>query len=125
MKFQEFFAETRADNGGHKHLPLGRVGDLRNAVDTEFRQLLSSYLGANNESVDDAIDALVGRYEEKWLLLRERGLSNSAAEIFLDRHCYPRPPGWHSVFFYPDSLLPRRKYLILLVALTLFFVLMR
>lgn len=125
MKFQVFFAETRADNGGHRHLPLGRVGDLRNAVDAEFRQLLSSYPGATNESVDDAIDALVDRYEEKWSLLRERGLSNSAAENFLDRHSYPRPPGWHSVFFYPDSMLPRKIYLAFLVALTLFFVLMR
>jgi len=125
MKFQEFFAETRADNGGHKHLPLGRIGDLRNAVDAEFRQLLLSYPGTTNESVDDVIDALVDRYEQKWFLLRERGLSNSAAENFLDRHRYPRPPGWHSVFFYPDSMLPRRMYLALLVALTFLFILLR
>jgi len=31
----------------------------------------------------------------------------------LDRRGFPRPPGWRTVFFYPDGNIPRIKYLVL------------
>jgi hypothetical protein len=53
------------------------------------------------------LDAYEDREQLKQALLQERGYSNALAEVFLDRKGYPRPPGWHSVFFYPGSGRPR------------------
>jgi hypothetical protein len=54
------------------------------------------------------------RKEEKKVLTEERGFSNIMAESYLDKIGYPRPPSWHSVFFYPDSNRPRNTIVILL-----------
>jgi hypothetical protein len=73
---------------------------------------LQTYPGTTAEHADDLIDLYKMRVSNKEGLL-EQGLSNAGAETFLDRKGYPRPPGWHSVFFYPDSMRPRNSYVVL------------
>jgi len=68
-----------------------------------------------NENTDDKINVYQQRSEEKKVLTEDRGFSNVVAESFLDKIGYPRPPGWHSVFFYPDSNRPRTTFVIWLV----------
>lgn len=69
-----------------------------------------------DEATDEKIKVYQQRSEEKKVLIEERGFSNIMAESFLDKLGYPRPPGWHSVFFYPDSNRPRTTVVILLAA---------
>ena len=71
-----------------------------------LRNRLREYPGATPESVEVQLSRLEEREEEKRALV-ERGYSNALAEAFLDRKGWPRPPGWHSVFFYPGSSRPR------------------
>lgn len=47
------------------------------------------------------------RQIDKEASINGRGLSNAQAEVYLEKTGYPRPPGWHSVFFYPASYRPR------------------
>lgn len=85
-------------------------------TDTELmklRQRLMTYPGATEESVEELILAYETRAQLKQTLIEERGMSNALAETFLDTQGYPRPPGWHSVFFYPGGGRPRNKYLFL------------
>ena len=56
------------------------------------------------------------REMEKRALLKQ-GLSNARAETLLYRRGYPRPPGWHSVFFYAGSNRLRNRGIVLLIAL--------
>jgi hypothetical protein len=73
------------------------------------------------------VEALVERqtlqYEEretlKQSLTNDRGMSNALAETFLDRQGWPRPPEWHSVFFYPDSNQPRWQYVAIAACLAI------
>lgn len=67
-----------------------------------------------DETTEDKINVYQQRSEEKKVLIEDRGFSNITAESFLDKIGYPRPPGWHSVFFYPDSNRPRTTVVILL-----------
>jgi len=67
-----------------------------------------------NENTDDKISVYQRRNEEKRVLTEDRGFSNIMAESYLDKIGYPRPPGWHSVFFYPDSNRPRTTIVVLL-----------
>ena len=76
-----------------------------------LRQRLMQYRGATEESVADELEMHEERAEVKKHLMAERGMSNTLAEVFLERQGYPRPPGWHSVFFYPSSNRPRNKVL--------------
>ncbi len=69
-----------------------------------------------NESIDEKINVYEQRREEKKVLIEQRGFSNITAESFLDKIGYPRPPGWHSVFFYPDSNRPRTTVVIMFAA---------
>lgn len=75
------------------------------ATDALRRRLLQ-YPGIDDTNVDDLLFLYEGRAEAKQQL-RNRGCNNALAEAYLDRQGYPRPPGWHSVFFYPDSNRPR------------------
>lgn len=68
------------------------------------------------ENTDEKINVYEQRREEKKVLIEQRGFSNITAESFLDKIGYPRPPGWHSVFFYPDSNRPRTTVVILFAA---------
>lgn len=76
-----------------------------------LRQRLMQYPGATEGSVADELEIYEERAEVKNHLMAERGMSNTLAEVFLERQGYPRPPGWHSVFFYPGSNRPRNKVL--------------
>lgn len=76
----------------------------------KLRKRLSEYLGNTAEIVEQQVHAYEHREEEKQNLIR-RGLRNALAEYYLDRRGYPRPPGWHSVFFYPGSNRPRNKFI--------------
>jgi hypothetical protein len=67
---------------------------------------LRTFPGITEEQVLMTLSAYEDRVERK-KLLRQWGLSNAAAEVRLDLEGFPRPPGWHSVFFYPDSYRPR------------------
>ena len=62
------------------------------------------------------LDAMFERTDKKRELLA-RGMSNQMAERFLDRQGWPRPFGWHTVFFYPDSNRLRTRYAILLAVI--------
>ncbi len=93
---------------------------LSEADELALRKRLAEYPGATDESIDDAIYAYEERLELKQHLRMDLRLSNARAEFTLDRKGYPRPPGWHSVFFYPDSNRPRNKYLLCLIVLLYF-----
>jgi hypothetical protein len=58
------------------------------------------------------------REMEKRALLKQ-GLSNARAETLLDRRGYPRPPGWHSAFFYPGGNRLRNRVVVFLIALAI------
>jgi len=74
-----------------------------------LRRRLLQYPGVDESNVDDLLLAHEQRNSVKKDLTEGRGFSNAAAEAWLDRAGHPRPPGWSSVFFYPDSLRPRNK----------------
>ena len=76
---------------------------------------LLQHPGVTDENTDEKISVYQPRNEEKKILTEERGFSNIMAESYLDRIGYPRPPGWHSVLFYPDSNRPRTTFVIWLV----------
>jgi len=73
----------------------------------ELRRRLLQYPGATQESVARDLDVYEERELQKHALVNERGYSNAVAEAYLDKEGFPRPPGWHSVFFYPGSGRPR------------------
>ena len=75
----------------------------------ELRRRLLQYPDVTEENVDEQIFVYEQRQEEKQGLIEERGFSNALAESYLERKGYPRPPGWHSVFFYPGSNHPRNS----------------
>ena len=73
---------------------------------SNLRDSLRRYPGAT----EDTIEQLMQRYEEREytkIELVASGYSNRLAETYLDRKGFPRPPGWHSAFFYPGSDRPR------------------
>ncbi|RIK92897.1 MAG: hypothetical protein DCC73_11510 [Proteobacteria bacterium] len=80
--------------------------------DRELRRRLAQYPGMTEEKINAAMRAYDERRAQKTALL-QRGFSNRRAEKWLDKTGFPRPPGWQSVFFYPDSLMPRWRYLLL------------
>ena len=84
-------------------------GDKRAALENRLLQ----YPGVTEDEVDSIIFDYERRVEKKEGLLRRR-YSNALAEIAMDRMGWPRPPGWHSVFFYPDSNRLRNGYVVLL-----------
>lgn len=88
-----------------------------------LKKKLMQYPGTTEEEAIKLIRVYAVREDEKEKLL-ERKLSNAMVEYMLDRKGYPRPPGWHSVFFYPDSWRPRNKYVCLfaiVLAITIWF----
>ena len=97
--------------------------DLEEKKTEALRQRLLNYPGATPESVEDLLIAYEDRASAKENLIENRRMSNAMAEAFLDRQEYPRPPGWHSVFFYPDSNRLRNGWVfILLIALAVIMV---
>ncbi len=74
-----------------------------------MRSLLMQYPGANENTVEEQLATYEGREKFKKDLISERGFSNTLAERFLDKQGWSRPPGWHSVFFYPGSSRPRNN----------------
>jgi hypothetical protein len=83
----------------------------------ELRARLLTYPGATEESVELMLDAYEKRAAEKYHLVQSMGMSNSMAERYLDAVGFPRPPGWHSVFFFPGSNAPRPKYVMFILLL--------
>ena len=82
-----------------------------------LRQRLLTYPGATPESVEQQLYAYELRESEKQAVMQDRGMSNALAETYLDKKGYPRPPGWHTVFFYPGSNRPRNGYALVFMAL--------
>ena len=82
----------------------------------KLRQRLRQYPDTTDESVELEIAAYEDREAAKQELIN-RGFSNALAEAHLERQGYPRPPGWHSVFFYPGSSRPRNPVLVWLVVI--------
>lgn len=78
-----------------------------------LRQRLLTYPGATPESVEQQLYAYAERESEKQAVMQDRGMSNALAESYLDKRGYSRPPGWHSVFFYPGSNRPRNVYVVI------------
>lgn len=82
-----------------------------------LRRRLLSYPEATSESVEQQLYVYEERGSEKQAVMLDRGMSNALAEAYLDKRGYPRPPGWHSVFFYPGSGRPRNGYVLVLIIL--------
>jgi len=80
----------------------------------EAREPLLQPPDVTNENTEEKTGVYQRRNEEKRVLIEYRGFSNIMAESYLDRIGYPRPPGWHAVFFYPDSNRPRTTIVVLL-----------
>lgn len=87
-----------------------RNGDTQDSTTATLRHRLLQYPNIDNTNVDEFLFLYEDRSQTKHGL-RDRGYSNAMAEAHLDRQGYPRPPGWHSVFFYPDSNRPRNTTL--------------
>jgi hypothetical protein len=81
-----------------------------------LKRVLLSYPGTTEEQADARLDAYELRVEKKREFL-DHGMWNAMTEFQLDRLGYPRPPGWKSVFFYPDSFRPRNWYVMLAAAI--------
>ena len=98
-------------------------GNLDEKKTETLRRRLLTYPGVTPESVEDLLAAYEERALAKENLMENRGMSNAMAEAFLDRQGYPRPPGWHSVFCYPDSNRPRNGWVfIFLIALAVIMI---
>ena len=82
----------------------------------KLRARLLTYPGATKESVDAELLTYEQREDLKATLVGERQFSNAMAESFLEKKGYPRPPGWHSVFFYPGGNRPRNRVVVILIA---------
>ena len=85
-----------------------------------------SYIRKHNPDMteDDAqsyLSLMIHRREKKQELLN-RGFSNRLAEHWLDRAQMPRPWGWHSVFYYPDSNRPRTRYVVIVAVVLAYFI---
>ena len=74
-----------------------------------MRARFAAYPNFSPEAVDRHVARLLERDDRKAQLIGEQGLTNAQAEAALDREGFPRPPSWHSVFFYPDSWRPRNR----------------
>jgi len=83
-----------------------------------LEQKLYDYPGATKQSVAARMTAYELRVMRKQEYLAA-GYDNAAAEVLLDRGGYPRLPGWHSVFFYPESNRLRNRYVVTLAAIVL------
>lgn len=81
----------------------------------KLKKRLLQYPDSTEESVNIEIATYEQRQIDKEALINERGLSNAQAEVYLEKTGYPRPPGWHSVFFYPGSYRPRNIIIIWVV----------
>lgn len=84
----------------------------------KWRKLLLQYPGATEKSVERSLIAYGEREETKRYLIENRQFSNALAEGYLDRKGYPRPPGWHAVFFYPGSKRLRNTVLFLVLIMS-------
>ena len=91
--------------------------DMEESARSKMKQKLLQYPDAAEAEVEDRLDKYEEREIFKNTLIEERGFSNSQAEKFLDRQGFPRPPGWHSVLFYPGGTSLRPGVVILLVAI--------
>jgi hypothetical protein len=90
----------------------------------ELKRRLLRYPGATEDSVEKLFDVYQEREKVKRSFIEQRRCSNALAETYLDRKGYPRPPGLHSVFFYPGGYRPRNLvvfWLAVLIAVTWFF----
>lgn len=76
-----------------------------------MRRRLVKRFAKDDPAVESALETHDERARIKQQLVRERGMSNIAAEHVLDREGYPRPLGLHSLFFYPGSARLRDRYL--------------
>jgi len=97
--------------------------DFSNALSDEqrFAIIKRGNPQMTDEQVGQYLYALEERYDRKKHLI-ERGYSNALAEKALDKQGWPRPFGWHSVFFYPDSNRPRTRYAVLAILVIAFAV---
>ncbi len=85
----------------------------------ELRKKLLTYPGVTEENVEEYLISYEIREEQKQMLTGSRGMTNSQAEAFLDRQGHPRPPGWGSVFKYPQSSQLRWSWLIVLIVIAI------
>lgn len=85
---------------------------MNNRERERLRERLLQYPSVTEENVEHQLYAYEEREDLKRSLMEDRRLSNAMAEIYLDKKGYPRPPGWHSVFFYPGSSRPRNIVII-------------
>jgi hypothetical protein len=101
-----------------KRVRMSQVDERNEESRRRLRAKLLKYPGTTEANVDEQLHHYEMRDDQKSTLL-ERGFSNALAEAWLDRAGYPRPPGWHSVFFYPGSSRPRNAVLFWLVILAI------
>ncbi len=84
----------------------------------KLKEKLLHYPHINPENLDEQVLYYEDREARKKDLI-DKGFSNALAEHNLDKQGYLRPPGWHSVFFFPGSYRLRNKYVFFSVLLLL------
>ncbi|MCF6304606.1 MAG: hypothetical protein L3J33_04480 [Rhodobacteraceae bacterium] len=80
-----------------------------------LRKRLLEYPGTTEENVDMLLLDHEERDALKIFLVEEQGMSNMMAERILDMEGRPRPPSWHSVFFYPGGNMPRVGFIVVAI----------
>ena len=99
---------------------------VKEKKEKELREKLHEYPNTSDEIVEQQILQYEQREYRKKTLMIERGMSNLMAEKFLEIEGWPRPPGWHSVFFYPESNTPRGRiwfWIIVIICGAFYFIL--
>jgi len=139
QKSGEIIAKSQLEHALSVDLQLSKVpqssfvSEAEERRISEFQKILDNAIGqgvtassANEPEIEMSnVSAMHGsvaieklpveeRENFKKRLISERNLSNSMAEKFLDLQGWPRPEGWHSVFFYPDSIKPRGLFIVIL-----------
>ena len=74
---------------------------MDNKEKNSLRKILKSYPNSSDDFVDEYLDKLQLRWEEKNHLIYDRGYSNSQAEGLLDIQGWVRPPWLALSLFLP------------------------
>jgi len=98
---------------------VNRFANFGNDLSEELRleMIMKSDPRFSEGQAIEYLDTLRQRYEQKQAFL-VRGFSNQLAERSLDKQGWPRPSGWHTVFFYPDSNRLRTRYVAVLLVVS-------
>jgi hypothetical protein len=100
---------------------VSSFADFSNSLtdDERLQMILAGDPRMSAQRAEKYLETLRERFGRKQEF-RARGFSNQLAEKALDKEGWPRPFGWRTVFFYPDSTTPRTRYLVVFIAVVAF-----